>query len=92
MGDNKVVLAEKEREVLGFYFSYNPINDYKISKNISCPSLQELSLYKGNVSGFGLIKKIKEIKTKKTGAKMAFVDIIDDSSAVSLTIFPEDYK
>ena len=23
---------------------------------------------------------------------MAFVDIIDDSSAVSLTIFPEDYK
>ena len=29
---------------------------------------------------------------KKTGAKMAFVDIIDDSSAVSLTIFPEDYK
>ena len=92
MGDNKVVLAEKERDVLVFYFSYNPINDYKISKNISCPSLQELSLYKGNVSGFGLIKKIKEIKTKKTGAKMAFVDIIDDSSAVSLTIFPEDYK
>ncbi|MGN1405645.1 MAG: DNA polymerase III subunit alpha [Erysipelotrichaceae bacterium] len=92
MKDNRMVLAEKEKEVLGFYFSYNPINDYKISKNINCPSLEELSLHKGFVSGFGFIKKIKEIKTKKTGEKMAFIDIIDDSSAMSLTIFPNDYK
>lgn len=92
MADNKMVLAQKENEVLGFYFTYNPISDYKKEKNIVCPNLKEISQFLGSVSGFGLIKRIKEIKTKKTKEKMAFIDIIDESYGLSLTVFPDVYK
>ena len=92
MADNKLVLSQKENEVLGFYFTYNPISDYKKEKNISCPNLKEIAEFTGFVSGFGLIKRIKEIKTKKTKEKMAFIDIIDESYGLSLTVFPDIYK
>ena len=39
-----------------------------------------------------MIKRIKEIKTKKTKEKMAFIDIIDESYGLSLTVFPDVYK
>lgn len=92
MADNKMVLAQKENEVLGFYFTYNPISDYKKERNIVCLSLKEIADYNGYISGFGLIKRIKEIKTKKTKEKMAFIDIIDESYGLSLTLFPDVYK
>lgn len=89
--DNKVVLAEKEKNVFGFYLSFNPIYEFKKDHNIALPSILEIQKIKGNVKGFGQIKKYREHKTKK-GEIMCFVDILDDTSSISLAVMPESYK
>ena len=88
--DDCLVRAQKEKDTLGFYFSFNPILDVKKNNNINTPDLYTLSLSSGYVSGFGLINNIKEIKTKK-GDNMAFVDISDDRGKMSLAVMPNIY-
>ena len=89
--DNKVVLANKEKEVLGFYFSFNPILEYKKEHNINVPSIIDVINTKGYVTGFGLIRRVHEHRTKK-GELMAFVDINDDTGSISLAVMPDIYK
>ena len=88
--DNKTVLANKEKEVLGFFFSYNPILEYKKEHNINVPSLVEVIDTKGYVTGFGIIKRVHEHKTKRNEL-MAFVDIADDTGSISLALMPNVY-
>lgn len=89
--DNKIVMAEKEKEVLGFYFTFNPILEYKKEHNINVPSLLDVLNTKGNVTGFGLIRRVHEHKTKRNEL-MAFVDIVDDTSSISLAVMPDIYR
>ena len=89
--DNKQVLASKEKEVLGFYFSYNPILEYKKEHMINVPSLSELINTKGYVTGFGIVRRVHEHKTKRNEL-MAFMDIIDDTGSISLAIMPDVYR
>ena len=88
--DDMLVTAEKEKEVLGFYFSFNPITAVKKKHNIDTPGLNELSMTMGYVKGFGLIQRAKQIKTRK-GDLMAFVDLVDDKGALSLAVMPNLY-
>ncbi len=89
--DDKLITAENEKKVLGFYFSFNPIVAVKKKFNIETDNLYNLSVSQGNVKGFGLISRIKQIKTKK-GDPMAFVDLVDDKGALSLAIMPDLYR
>ena len=89
--DSMLIRAEKEKEVLGFYFSFNPILDVKEKNNIDTISLSEVANMFGFQKGFGMIKRIKRHKTKK-GDMMAFVDVFDDSGDLSLAIMPDLYK
>lgn len=89
--DDKMVLAENEKEVLGFYFSFNPIIEIKKKNNIQTKSLYVLSNTIGYIEGFGLIKRVKSLKTKK-GDLMAFVDLVDDSGEISLAVMPNMYQ
>ena len=88
--DDMLVAAEKEKEVLGFYFTFNPIMAVKKKQNIDTPDLYELSMTMGYVKGFGLIQRVKQIKTRK-GDLMAFVDLVDDKGAMSLAVMPNLY-
>ena len=88
--DDKLVSAENEKNVLGFYFSFNPIMDVKKKYNIDTDNLYNISNSFGNVSGFGMIQRVKEIKARK-GDLMAFVDLVDDSGNLSLAIMPRLY-
>ena len=89
--DNKQVLASKEKDVLGFYFSYNPILEYKKEHMINVPSLSEVINTKGYVTGFGIVRRVHEHKTKRNEL-MAFMDIIDDTGSISLAIMPDVYR
>ena len=91
LNDNKIVLAEKEKDVLGFYFTYNPILEYKKEHNINVPSLIDVANTKGNVTGFGLVRRVHEHKTKRNEL-MAFVDVVDDTSSLSLAVMPDVYR
>jgi len=88
--DDNLILAENEKNVLGFYFSFNPIIAVKKKYGIQTDSLYDLANTMGQVKGFGLIKRVKSLKTKK-GELMAFVDLVDDKGALSLAIMPRLY-
>ncbi|MBR4470612.1 MAG: DNA polymerase III subunit alpha, partial [Erysipelotrichaceae bacterium] len=90
LNDDNMVLAENEKNVLGFYFSFNPITAVKKQYNIDTDNLYNLSVSAGYVKGFGLIKRVKSLKTKK-GDMMAFVDLVDDKGALSLAVMPRVY-
>ena len=91
LNDDNIVLAENEKNVLGFYFSFNPITAVKKKYNIETDNLYNLSVSSGQVKGFGLIKRVKSIRTKK-GDMMAFADLVDDKGALSLAIMPKLYE
>ena len=88
--DDNMVLAENEKNVLGFYFSFNPIADVKKKNSITTENLYLLSGKIGTVKGFGLIKRVKSLRTKK-GDMMAFVDLVDDKGELSLAVMPNLY-
>lgn len=87
--DDLLLRAEREKEVLGFYFSFNPIENIKKKYHINVPSI--IQLKNGNTSGFGQIKHIKQIRTKK-GERMCFVDVMDDTASISLAVMPNAYN
>lgn len=89
--DDNIVSAENEKGVLGFYFSFNPIMAVKKKYNIQTDNLYNLSQSIGYASGFGLIQRVKSLRTKR-GDMMAFVDLIDDKGAISLAIMPNLYS
>lgn len=89
--DDNMILADNEKKVLGFYFTFNPITAIKKKYNVICDNLYNISNSKGYVKGFGLIKHVKTLKTKK-GEMMAFVDIVDDKGELSLAVMPNIYR
>ncbi len=90
LNDDVMVSAENEKNVLGFYFTFNPITAVKKKYDIDVDNLYNLSVSKGNVKGFGLIKRVKSLRTKK-GDMMAFVDLVDDKGSLSLAVMPNLY-
>jgi DNA polymerase-3 subunit alpha len=90
LNDDVMVSAENEKNVLGFYFTFNPITAVKKKYDVDVDNLYNLSVSKGNVKGFGLIKRVKSLRTKK-GDMMAFVDLVDDKGSLSLAVMPNLY-
>jgi len=92
---------EKEKEVIGFYLSAHPLDDYK--KQLKAFNIatfaQLLALQQNNktgqeltVVGCGLLKTKREIMTKK-GDRMAFVQLEDAASnAAEIILFPKTFK
>ena len=89
--DDNMIKAENEKNVLGFYFSFNPIIEVKNKYNIDTDNLYNLSISSGYVKGFGLIDRVKSLRTKK-GDMMAFVDLSDDKGNLSLAVMPDVYE
>ena len=90
-GENKEVCANIEKKVLGFFFTYNPINDVKTKYNINTPSLKEILEKKGYADGFGHVTRLFVHKTKN-GDDMEFIDIEDDDATCSLVLMPRVYE
>jgi DNA polymerase-3 subunit alpha len=90
----QVLRLSKEKEVLGFYFSGNPLENYR----------QELELFATTeISGLEAFRDgdevilggmIGEIKTKidKKGKRMAFVGIEDITGRTELVVFSDVYE
>jgi len=83
--------AERERDVLGFYLSSNPIVFKREQYKFNFEYLINLKKLKGYVTGFGVIKKIKTHRTKRNEL-MAFVSIQDETSDFDLAIMPDLLK
>ena len=83
---------EKEKQVLGLYVSAQPLDGYK--KQIEWLKLKNFKDMQGLgefVVGYGVLKSMREITTKK-GDKMAFVQLEDTNSKAELILFPKVYQ
>jgi DNA polymerase-3 subunit alpha len=92
IGDyNAQELLEIESGLLGVTLSAHPIEQFKqLSEQYQVIKINELELNK-KAHVLVMIKKIKEIRTKK-GEVMAFLDVEDDLGEFSLTLFPTTYR
>jgi DNA polymerase-3 subunit alpha len=84
-----------EKDLLGVFVTENPLN--KILQpfaSLGLPKISEI-LQKGNdtpVKMAAVIKKFKNILTKKTNAKMAFLTLEDETGTIESVIFPKTYE
>ncbi|MGK7927505.1 MAG: OB-fold nucleic acid binding domain-containing protein [Spirulina sp.] len=85
---------KKEKEILGFYVSANPLNTIKPAVAIVSPvSLSNLAACKKRqrISAIALISSVKKIMTKK-GDPMAFLQLEDLSGQVEGVVFPSAFE
>jgi len=88
-------LLNFEKEMIGFYITGHPLAKYeKMLKEYSTAASSGLkSLEDGQKVWFGgIINKIKNTVTKRTGEKMAIMMVEDMEGSVEALVFPNSYK
>lgn len=88
-------LLSFEKEMLGFYVTGHPLARFANQlKRFAFCSTSNLSSGKDGelVKLAGLISKIKNTVTRKSGEKMAILKLEDLDGAVEILLFPESYK
>ena len=98
----KELLLAFEKEVLGFYISGHPLEEYEMSwkKNITAMTsdfliddeTQEMKVHDGESVWVGGMITNKKIKTTKNNKIMAFLTLEDLVGSVEVIIFPKDYE
>jgi len=84
-----------EKDLLGVFVTENPLN--KILEpfaSLGLPKINEI-LQKGNdtpIKMAAVIKKFKNILTKKSNAKMAFLTLEDETGTIESVVFPKTYE
>ena len=89
-------LQTLERQLLGFSLSAKPVVEliapiaheathkiYEISPELS---------YGENVRIAAVVKAVRVVVTKNSGAEMAFVEVEDDTGTINLVVFPKIFK
>ncbi len=91
---SKNELLAMEKEMLGLYISYHPLNDYeeKLKKIVTSTSI-ELSNFpdRSKVVLAGVINNLKR-KSTKNGNLMAFITLEDLEGTVEVIVFPKVYE
>jgi len=91
---SKNELLAMEKEMLGLYISYHPLNDYKekLKKIITSTSIELANLPdRSKVVLAGVINSIKR-KNTKNGSPMAFITLEDLEGTVEIISFPKVYE
>ena len=88
-------LLEYEREILGFYASGHPLDDFeKVIKRIAPNFIGEIEVQDDEmqVKYVGLLKDKMVRFTKKDSAEMATFEIEDKTGTIRAVIFPKAYE
>lgn len=89
-------LLSFEKELLGIYLTDHPLAqalEYVKNRASKEVSEIELSVHQDQVFTFGgVITKLRETTTKRTGAKMAFGTLDDQTGGIDFVIFPKVYE
>jgi DNA polymerase-3 subunit alpha len=82
-----------EKELIGFYFSGHPMDEYKElwQRIVKVDLGKSETLNPGNAVLVGIIKTVKEITTSR-GGKMAYASLADYNGEIELTIFTETWE
>jgi DNA polymerase-3 subunit alpha len=92
---SKLEALKKEKEVIGFYISGHPLDDFRFEIQSFCSNsiedLQTIDRYKNrDVSFAGIITEVNH-RMSKTGKPFGNFTLEDFSGAMQLTLFGEDY-
>lgn len=82
---------QREKEVFGFAFSIDPLENFKKRYGLDLVPIYRLKTQKGRIKGIGEVKKVRTI-TDKRGQKMAFMTVGDDTDTIDLVIFSRLYS
>lgn len=89
-------LLSFEKELLGIYLTDHPLGqalDYVKDKAEKTISEIDLEVHKDQTLSIGgVIKRLRETVTKKSGAKMAFGTLDDATGSMDFVIFPRVYE
>jgi DNA polymerase-3 subunit alpha len=91
---SKNELLAMEKEMLGLYISYHPLNDYKerLKKIVTSTSIELANLSdRSSVVLAGVINNLKR-KSTKNGNLMAFITLEDLEGTVEIIAFPKIYE
>ncbi len=93
---SKLVLLNKEREMVGIYLSSHPMDDYRFELNHFCnTSLADLAnvneLRNKELSFAGMVTGVRNAMTK-TGKPYGSITIEDYTESYQLTLFGKDYE
>lgn len=83
-------LVNKEKEVLGFNFSVNPIFELKKQYQIDTKVLSELIYERGYIKAFGYVLSFREYITKNHD-RMCFLKVSDDTETMDLVVHASIY-
>ncbi|SET76908.1 DNA polymerase III subunit alpha [Hymenobacter actinosclerus] len=83
----------REKEVVGFYLSGHPLDDFKLEIDSYCTcGLDKIETYKNrDVTVAGLISNVL-FKTTKTGQPFVSFNIEDYDASLNLALFRDDYS
>ncbi len=82
-----------EKDVLGFYLSGHPLDQYKIAMDKNkVVSLSNIELFKGKEILVGGIITQVDLRTDKNGKNFAFVNVEDYEKASRVTFFSNVYE
>ena len=83
----------REKEVVGFYLSGHPLDDFKLEIDSYCTcGLDKIESYKNrDITVAGLISNVL-FKTTKTGQPFVSFNIEDYESSINLALFRDDYS
>ncbi|PJJ54988.1 DNA polymerase III subunit alpha [Hymenobacter chitinivorans] len=86
-------LLRREKEVVGFYLSGHPLDDFKLEIDSYCTcGLDKVENYKNReVTVAGLISNVM-FKTTKTGQPFVSFSVEDYESSLNLALFRDDYS
>jgi DNA polymerase-3 subunit alpha len=85
------VKLQFERDSLGYFLTGHPLTDLRLElSNFGMKKLSNVSTADKNVKIAAVINKIKVVKTKK-GARIAFVEVTDESGRIDVAFFDEAY-
>lgn len=88
-------LLSFEKEILGFYVTGHPLARFanQLKRFAFCSTSRLHSCKDGELIKLaGLISKIKNTVTRKSGEKMAILKLEDLDGSVEILLFPESYK
>jgi len=91
---SKNELLAMEKEMLGLYISYHPLNDYtkRLKKIVTSTSIELTNLSdRSRVVLAGVINNLKR-KNTKNGNLMAFITLEDLEGTVEIIAFPKVYE
>lgn len=84
---------KKEKELIGFYVSGHPLNDFRVELKNFCIPLEQNNLRKNlnqNVNAGGIVTKVLE-KWDKRGRKFGIFGLEDYNGSLEMMLFSDDY-